>query len=273
MWLAAGAVCSLGTAVYFRISRLAVEKLLTSLVLPPGLLWLGLMVAVVVAWRHKQRLQVSLLVGCWLLLTIAGNSWTSYALLAHLERAYRHLDPLASIASDQPLNAVAALGGATMQTPAGQVQLTGHGDRVLLAARLYRQGACRQLVAAGQAMDDEGDERSDPSEETAILWRDLGIPDDDILLVGGHNTREELSALKQVAALHGWQRIGVVTSAFHMARAMRLARDEGLEVVPLPAQFLSAAPSIHRLSVIPAGDNLATTSLALKELLAAMVGR
>jgi uncharacterized SAM-binding protein YcdF (DUF218 family) len=260
-------------AVVFLPSRLALEKLVTSLVMPVGMVWLGLTLAVAIAVLGRLRLLTVLLIACWCLLTLAGNGWVAQALLMTLEGDYRAIDSLAVVDAAEPLDAIVTLGGATNLTPAGQTQLVGAGDRVMLAARLYHASATRQLVANGLAMADEGDEGSNPADETYDLWRSVGIPDEAILRLAGRNTREEMAAIAAAAEEHGWQRIGLVTSASHMARAERLGRAVGLEFVPLPANFMSEPPNVHLISPVPSFDSLAKTSIAAKELLAGLVGR
>jgi len=49
-------------------------------------------------------------------------------------------------------------------------------------------------------------------------------------------TRQNARKVAQLLALRGWRRIGLVTSDFHMRRAIRLFREEGLSVEPFGAR-------------------------------------
>jgi len=69
------------------------------------------------------------------------------------------------------------------------------------------------------------------------------------------------------------KRLGLVTSAAHMSRALRLARDNDLSLLPLPADFKSTWPEFQPARLIPSGSGLYRTERATKELLARVVGR
>jgi uncharacterized SAM-binding protein YcdF (DUF218 family) len=92
-------------------------------------------------------------------------------------------------------------------------------------------------------------------------------------MLGGANTKEEFELIAREAKRRGWSKIGVVTSAWHMGRALRLARTAGVEVTPLPADFVGDVPGWDRLAIVPSGQALSETSRALREYLARLVGR
>ncbi len=277
-WWAGGgyvlvACVSAGAALLiFRPGRLEFQKWLVALAMPTGIVWLALLVMAWLLFRHQRRWTAAALLLLWIVLTLAGNNWVSRSLIAHLERDYRQLDPLQT-AQQEPLDAVVALGGGSSRTPAGQAQVTGAGDRLVLAARLYHSGGTQQLVCSGQANPDLLGPGRHPAEEYAEIWRGLGVPDDAILKLPGSTTREEFVALARQAEDADWQRIGVVTSAFHMRRAERLARAVGLEIVPLPANFLGRIPEPELIIVVPGARFLEETSVAAKEMLARLAGR
>lgn len=102
------------------------------------------------------------------------------------------------------------------------------------------------------------------------------MPADRIETVGGINTAAELRVLAET--IPKTERVGLITSASHMHRAMRLARGAGLSAQPLPAGFrtrrtgeLNAAGVM--LSVIPNSEAITNSTLALREIFASFVGR
>jgi uncharacterized SAM-binding protein YcdF (DUF218 family) len=99
------------------------------------------------------------------------------------------------------------------------------------------------------------------------------VPKDAIQLLGGATTKEEFEFIAREAQRLGWKRIGVVTSAWHMQRAMRLANAAGVKVEPLPSDFLGIVPTWDRAAIVPNAQALHESSLALKEYLARLVGR
>jgi uncharacterized SAM-binding protein YcdF (DUF218 family) len=63
-----------------------------------------------------------------------------------------------------------------------------------------------------------------------------GIPREVLVLESASlTTQQNARNVADVVATHGWCRIGLVTSDFHMLRAVRLFRREGLRVEPFGA--------------------------------------
>ena len=90
--------------------------------------------------------------------------------------------------------------------------------------------------------------------------------------MAGRTTSEEMLAL--AAHLTGQQRVGLVTSASHLPRALRLAAQSQLQLIPLPCNF--ATPGQLRLlpiHFIPSAHALDLSARTIKEYLAQLVGR
>ena len=87
------------------------------------------------------------------------------------------------------------------------------------------------------------------------------------------NTREEVAAYRELVERRGWQRVGLITSGFHLRRAMRLADAAGLEVVALPAESRGPPAWEGLMSVIPSGAGFYRVHRASWEVLGAAVGR
>lgn len=56
------------------------------------------------------------------------------------------------------------------------------------------------------------------------------------------NTKDEAYAIAQLAALKRWKRVLIVTSAYHMPRAMRLSKDCPAELIPVPVAYETPDP-------------------------------
>jgi uncharacterized SAM-binding protein YcdF (DUF218 family) len=83
---------------------------------------------------------------------------------------------------------------------------------------------------------------------------------------------EEIQSIKRLIVERRWRRVGLVTSAWHMARAMPLARDAQLDLQPLPADFRTPQ-TWSPIWIIPGEGSFQDTGLACKEMLARVVGR
>ncbi len=66
-----------------------------------------------------------------------------------------------------------------------------------------------------------------------------GIPAERIVLTDETviETSGEMRSIRRAMEKHGWRRIILVTSAFHMPRSMWLARKEKIDAIPFPADF------------------------------------
>jgi uncharacterized SAM-binding protein YcdF (DUF218 family) len=246
-------------------SVLIVKKVIGLLVLPTGWVWLGLNAAT--AWpglRRRGRLfAVLLLVGY----TAAGNVWIGGELLKRLEAPYVAWSP-----PTEPFDAICVLGGGSSVTPSGVAQLGPAGDRLIVPARLFLAGKTRHLVASGQSVTDVGGSRS-LAEGTASLWHQLGIPESAIIrLPAPRNTAEEVRAYRQLAVSHGWQRVGVCSSAWHLPRVEQFCRKEGVNLIPIPADFLSTSVPWTPLYAVPQARGFQTVQKALWEMLGSLAG-
>jgi len=262
-----GLVALLGVVWWFP-APIILQKLVNRVVMPCGVIWFGILFVIAYATRQNQFRTAAWLGAVEVLFTLLGNDYLAHRLAGWIETPYATMRPLETGHYD----AVFVLGGSTGTTPAGVAQLGWSGDRVMLAARMYHQGQIDYLITTGERIEGLHTIGRDPSKETSEIWRDLGVPEDKILLLDGRNTREEMEGIKQLIAEHQWQRLGVITSAQHMPRAVRLAARNGLKLEPLPANFEGAETPWTELSLIPDSASMYTNHKSLKELLANLVG-
>ncbi len=248
-----------------------IEKTLTTLAMPCGLIWLALIALTFAAWRQKQRAQFVSLLALLIFYSLAGNNELSKVPLAWLEHGFVQIDPL----EQGPYDAVFVLGGGIGVAPNEEPQLESSGDRAALGARLYHTGRTERLVALGMTVPGPRNEPCDLGEAVTEIWRQWSVPEDRVLQLSGRNTREEMAAIRQMVADHPeWKRLGLVTSAWHMRRAMRLAEKNDLSLEPLPANFLGTKVRWDLWSlIIPSGSGFLNSQLACKEILAGLVGK
>jgi len=97
----------------------------------------------------------------------------------------------------------------------------------------------------------------------------MGFTRNQILITNDvQNTEEEAVAVGEIARDHNLQRIILVTSAFHMQRAVQLFQNQGFSVTPYPVNFGSNADQINFLDFIPTAQAMYGTEIAIKELIA-----
>jgi uncharacterized SAM-binding protein YcdF (DUF218 family) len=256
------------------LGRTATEKIATTLAMPCGLVWFLLICLAVAAMSTRRRPLIVATFGILTVFTLAGNGMVSAYLAHSLEREYVQIDPF----QEQPFDAVIVLGGGASLGANQRSQGNGSGDRLILAAQLYHRNVARKLICTGKRIVELNNAGPDPAEQSASILQSLAVSEQAIEQLGGRNTAEEMATLGQRFAGTD-QRVGLLTSAWHLPRAMRLAHRNGLEPIPLPADFASRpggnAPTTAAivLSLIPQADNMSLTTRMCKEYLAALAGR
>lgn len=246
-------------------SMLILKKVIALLVLPAGIVWLGL--ATLAAWPGLKRGPRIASAIMFIIYTIAGNAWTGSWLLGKLEKPYADLQSPA-----EPLDAILVLGGGTSGRPDGSAQLGPAGDRVITAARWYHAGRTKFLIASGLSVTDIGGKRS-LADDTAEIWKELGIQDQAVIrFQSPRTTSEEIREFKKLVNERGWKRIGVCSSAWHLRRVEALCAKEKLTALPVPADFLSTQLPFNAMYAVPQARGFQNVQKALWEYLGGLVG-
>lgn len=245
------------------------QKMLTHLIMPPGLVWLGLVALFADAVHRRVRPLAWALGVVTLLYSLSGNVLLGDLGLLHLQRLAEPVD----WTEGPPYEAVFVLGGGTKPNPApARYALAAAGDRVMLGARIYKRGRVRKLICSGRGVP--GLSSEDLTEATTALWTEMGIPETDILrLPNPHNTKMELAELAGLIEAHGWTRVGLLTSGYHLPRAMALAARNGLDVDPIAADQYLGPDRFLAIDVVPQRRGFARTTTVLWEHLGRLVGR
>lgn len=257
-------VC-IGLLLWSFPSMLIAKKVIGFLIMPAGLIWLGLMV--LVCWPGLKRWGRSTAILVLVTYTFSGNAWVGSWLLGKLETPYAALEVGAG-----SFDAVCVLGGGSSATPAGDAQLGPAGDRLIVPARMFLKGGTKHLVASGLSVTDIRGSRS-LADDTAEVWHDLGIPGEAITrLSTPRTTSEEIREYKKLIAERGWQRVGVCSSAWHLRRVMKLCEKEGVTMVPVPADFLSAKLPWTPMYAVPQARGFQNVQKAIWEYLGDLGG-
>jgi uncharacterized SAM-binding protein YcdF (DUF218 family) len=266
------ALTIIATGGWFGITM--VEKLLTRLAMPVGLLWLVMISVTYAAMVSRQRLVGILALIGLVLLTTFGNRYAANALVQSLEQPY--IDQAAPEPGD--VDTVVLLGGGATTNLRGRSQLAINGDRIAAAARLYHKasaaGITLRILCTGQQVYRVDDADLDPKEESKNSLIALKVSQQHLSTLDGINTYQEMQHLKEwLQQQSQGHRVGILTSAWHLPRAMRLAEARGIEATAIPSDFRSSflVPSINML--VPTADALEISSISIKEYLAGLVKR
>jgi uncharacterized SAM-binding protein YcdF (DUF218 family) len=247
----------------------ALQRVAVLLLMPAGLFWLLLIGACILAFRRGQKTAARMLLGLVLLYGGAGNIHLGPSLLRRLEAGLPRENPL----DLPPFDAVLVLGGGTEEDPSGRPQLGFGGDRLRLAAALWHGGRTRVLVVGGASRDGARGVR-DLGRESREVLRQLGVPDAAILElpVPCWNTREEIAAHRAMRDRRGWTRVGLLSSAYHLPRALAQAERTGLVAVPIPADWKGHPHGFSLASLVPQEQGFRAARLAGWEYLGRWAG-
>ena len=209
-----------------------------ALLAPVGLVWGALLVLTALLWRRRLRGLAAVAAALVVFITIIGGTSVPGKLLGALERPYAGVQPEALPVAD----AVVLLGGGAEASryEAGGVHLSVAGDRLAMAAELMRLGKAPVLLLGGNAGTLDG-RLVIEAEIVKNLLTHWGVPADAMIPLGGNaDTHEEAIDVRDLAREHGWHRVLLVTSANHMRRASATLRHMGVEVTPVPCNFLTS---------------------------------
>lgn len=246
------------------------QKCVAYALMPVGLFALALTGAALWLLAGPRPRAAWPLIAVGLLYTLAGNRYLGELACQRLEAPF----PQRELAAIEPLEAVFVMGGGVGDSPAGQPNLTSSGGRAVLAARLYLAGKAPLLVAAGGGVPGMAEGGPGGATMTRQLWRELGVPDAAIIEVPEpYNSKREIASLAELIERRGWTRVGLVSSAWHLRRCVRLAEAQGLNLTPLPADFRGIPRWHGPLSLVPTGAGMQLTHRVCWELLGAAVGR
>ena len=256
---------------YGLAGRTMLEKTLTALASPVGLAWLALFGIGWWLFRTNRRSEATAVFLAWLILTMGGNTWVTHHLVGHLEAPWEQIDGITGEAFD----VVVVLGGGTGERGAGRAQLLSDGERVITAARMFHAKKTQRIICTGTQQWRAAENNLHFRDEATQILVGLGIPTDRIEQLEGKNTTQEMQNLQSWIQQqpNSALRIGIVTSAYHLSRAMRLAASNGIVAEPIPANFRTPKLTVSPSWVVPSAGNLRDTAMATKEYLAGLIGR
>jgi uncharacterized SAM-binding protein YcdF (DUF218 family) len=237
------------------------DKLVIALLNPLGSALCAGALALLLAARGHRRLAwwIGGLGWAWLLL--CALPVPSNLLVAAEQGAYPHQAPALLPQAD----ALVVLGGGIdpPQRAGDLPHLHLGADRVWYAARLWRAGRAPLLVLSGGS-DPRISVGSEAQAMRALLL-DLGVPDRALRLEQrSRTTRQNAQYTAALLRPLHIRRILLVTSAWHMRRAVALFQAQGFDVVPAPCDSLERQWS-PELRWWPQATALQASGLAISE--------
>ncbi len=225
------------------------QKGLTDYAMPVGAFWCALWIGTWWSWGMRLPWRVTgLWLVTWLIWGAVGNRVLASRLSDWYEQEYAQCEP------EGHYDAVIVLGGGVVVDHKGRIAISEDGQRAIFAARMFHRKETDRLIATGSRIEGYSQDSVDPKEATSRLVQELGVPADAVVPLDGINTSEEMKSVRvylEDPERKSW-RVALVTSSFHMPRAMRLAKAEGLNIEPLPTAFrVSHQATITPIDFIP----------------------
>lgn len=255
------------------------SKLLDVLLSP--LVWGLVLLAAAVPWRVRaharsarrgRRRRRRLGAAGLAVLLVASFPPFANALLWRLEHS-----ATSSFRNDVTYDVVILLGGVVEETPtktSGMPSYNESVERLIETHRLLRDGHARFAIVSGAAFDPE----LAAFGESAVLARQLedwGIAKERVIAEDkALNTRENALYAKAIVRARGFERVLVVTSAFHMPRAAECFVAVDLPVDTLSVDYRAEPSGFNGLAkLLPRAYALAITSAVIREMFGRVVYR
>lgn len=201
-------------------------------------------------------------------LQLVAFSWPPVAdlIAGPLERQAR---TMAAQAPRHGYAAILLLGGVATKPAMSATEHLEFGNaasRVWFAARLYHAGvAPRIIVSGGSYPTADGTMLMSEAESIHPVLQDLGVPIDAILLEPRSlNTRENAEESRRL--IDDQAKVALVTSAYHMPRAMREMQSAGVHAYAFPTDFRIRPERRPALQIwLPSPLTLELSTIAIKE--------
>ena len=247
------------------------SKILPYLIYPLSL-FLGSQVCAAIFYKiGAKRSAIFTFTLGYLIFLISASPMTAIFLNKKLESWY-----IPVLAQNAPEADVAILLGGGLSIPLKPrltAELSDGSDRVLYAARLYKQGKVKNIIVTGGNVFKQQENVKAESWYISELLQEWGVHKSAILTEGdSRNTRENALETKKIMQQYNFKTSLLVTSAFHMPRASSTFRAVGIEITPLPVDFhIVGVSQPHLLSLLPSSGALQATTHALREYLGIFV--
>jgi uncharacterized SAM-binding protein YcdF (DUF218 family) len=242
------------------------SKTLDALVSPVVWIALLVLVALVLTLRRSRRHRVIVgsLAGALLVVVVAGNPMVANRAWLALERSAPVVDP-----GGGAFDVVVLLGGVVPDGGGRPGDPMAYGDnveRLLVTFDLLRTDRARHVIISGGAAD----AGSDRLAEASLLARQLGAwgiaPERILVDDTALNTRQNAIESARLIRERGFERVLLVTSAFHMDRALGCFRAVDLDPATLPVDHRARPSAAQGWDLTPRSSALERTSDALREL-------
>ena len=241
-----------------------------SWILPPGIFIVAFFIVATYAWRVRHDPKLAIIIAAFTFaLYLFCTGFIAEKLIGNLESAY---DPPVDIESSGGDVIILLGGGAIPDVPdvdgAGAL-CSSPANRLLTSVRLYRKLHVPILLSGGQVYSDTGAEAKIASK----VLKSLGVDDNDIIVeTRSINTTQNAKFSAEILQQKKLSKPILVTSAFHMKRAVLNFEQQGIDVIPYPTDYMvTHSPIFHYTKLRPQAEALLFNVMVLQETLRTFV--
>ena len=240
------------------------SKILPIFVMPLGVVFFLLLVALIFLRRDRKRIAAGILTLAMAVLWVASMPLTANLAYRNIESHYLPV-PLDQVPAGGCIIVLGGVVGAPI-LPRIDIEMNDAIDRVYKAAELFRAGKAPYMIVTGgnQPWSESGVAEAELIRELLMEW---GVPEDVIFLEGSsRNTRENALYSRNILNSISCEQPLLVTSAAHMPRAVAAFNSVGVGVTPVVTDVQVVGKGLPAvMDFIPSAGALAMTSDAIRE--------
>jgi len=245
---------------------LLLTKSIALLLLPPtGLILLAALGLLFLKYRGGKELVIVSLALLWILSTEPIRD----ALISPLETHYSALKinhQTKKMLANDHVSIVLLGAGIYEKAPefSGRNALSDHAlMRTIYAADIAKKTALNVYTTGGSGLSGKKESEAKVMQRWLIK---LGVAPGKIFREDSAKTTwENASHIQQVLQDRGIKKVILVTTAWHMPRAVHMFKSQGLSVIPAPCAYVAKNGAYNLLSFLPQAHVLADSSDALHE--------
>ena len=235
------------------------SKILTFLFFPlPFFIFFGLIYIIILKGKNKKILVLPLL-----MLWLFSSMPISQFLIRSLEMKFPPVSPDSAPKAD----VIVVLGGMINNTSYydSRTELNGSIERLTDAIALYKRDKANKILITGGS--GHLFHQANPESILAkIFLVEMGVRAKDIIVESqSRNTAENAIFTKEILKKMKAKKIILITSAFHMRRAVGVFKKNNIAHVPFPTDYSSLKYISLWDSVIPSAYFLEISTIAIKE--------
>ncbi len=248
----------------WRRMSIFLDKIIPLFVYPTGFIVVSALLCLLfLAWNWRRAAVTCLLIGT-LYVWLCATPVFSRLLADSLEGRYE----VKTVEQLPQADLIIMLGGALSPpgrwNPYGDLESTA--DRIIETARLYRAGKAPKVLVSGGQLFPVADSPSEAEMVRAMLI-DFGVPEAVITVETlSRNTYENAIGTARMLQQQPGASVLLVTSAWHMQRAVAAFRRAGVTVVPAPTDsFRAQLADGFPFDYLPDVDALRISTMCIKE--------